>query len=113
MGKSCIEVNLEYGHPRLEDALDELRNALKTAKQNKTGCIVFVHGYGSSGAGGIIRVKARQILDSRQKKGEIKTVINGEDFNIFNPQAIELKHKYKELEQYMRVVNHGITIAEL
>ena len=38
---------------------------------------------------------------------------NGEDFNVFNFKALELKNKYKELEQLFRVCNHGVTVVEV
>ena len=46
------------------------------------------------------------------KNGKIKTVINGGDFNVLNFKALELKNKYKELEQLFRVCNHGVTVVE-
>lgn len=42
-----------------------------------------------------------------------KTVINGEDFTIFNFKALELKNKYRELEPLLKVCNHGVTVVEL
>ena len=40
-------------------------------------------------------------------------MINGEDFDIFNAKARELKDTYKELEQLLKVCNHGVTVVEL
>lgn len=42
-----------------------------------------------------------------------KAIINGEDFDIFNAKARELKSTYKELEQLLKVCNHGVTVVEL
>ena len=47
------------------------------------------------------------------RNGTIKAVINGEDFNIFNFKALELKDKYRELEKLLKVCNHGMTVVEI
>ena len=107
------EINLEEGMPTCDEALSELKVAVQSAKQNKYKCLIIIHGYGSSGKGGKIREKARQWLNAQVRNGKLKTVINGEDFNIFNSKALELKNKYKELESLTRVTNHGVTVVEL
>lgn len=107
------EINIEYGMPTCEDALRELKSTISLAKQSKYKCLLIIHGYGSSGKGGAIRLKARQWLNAQLKNGKVKTVINGEDFNIFNFKALELKNKYKDLEQLLKVTNHGVTVVEL
>lgn len=107
------EINLEEGMPSCSDALCELKAFIQIAKQSKNKCLVVIHGYGSSGKGGKIKEKARQWLNAQANGGKLKTVINGEDFNIFNFQALELKNKYKELERLLNIANHGITIVEL
>jgi hypothetical protein len=107
------EINLENGMPTCDEALCELKSSLNSAKQSKYKCLLVIHGYGSSGKGGAIRLKARQWLNAQLKNGKVKTVINGEDFNIFNFKALELKNKYKDLEQLLKVTNHGVTVVEL
>jgi hypothetical protein len=79
----------------------------------ETSVVYIIHGYGSSGKGGAIRDKARQGLNAQARNGVVKSVINGEDFNLFNFKALELKNTYKELEQLLKVCNHGVTIVEL
>ena len=107
------ELNIEDGLPSCADALTLLKNTIAICKQNKVGCLYIIHGYGSSGKGGIIREKARQWLKAQVKNCMLKTVINGEDFEIFNFKALELKNKYKELENLLKVCNHGVTVVEL
>lgn len=107
------EINLEEGMPTCDEALSELKVAVQSAKQSKYKCLIIIHGYGSSGKGGKIREKARQWLNAQVRNGKLKTVINGEDFNIFNSKALELKNKYKELESLLKVTNHGVTFVEL
>lgn len=108
---NVFEINLEEGMPPCDEALARLKALIRLAKQNKYKCAVVVHGYGSSGKGGVIRVKARQWLNAQVRNGSIKTVISGEDFNILNSTARDLRAKFPELELYLRMVNHGVTIV--
>ena len=107
------EINLEEGLPTVEEAMSYLKMSITLCKQNKIGCLAIVHGYGSSGKGGVIRTKARQWLNAQARNGTIKAVINGEDFDVLNFKALELKCKYGELEKLLKVCNHGMTVIEL
>lgn len=91
------EINLEEGMPTVDEAMSYLKMSITLCEQNKIACLAVIHGYGSSGKGGAIRAKARQWLNAQVRNGTIKAVINGEDFNVFNFKALELKGKYKEL----------------
>ena len=111
--KRLKEINLENGMPTSDDALKLLKSSIANAKSGNVGCLYIIHGYGSSGRGGAIRDKARKWLDAQARNGKVKAVINGEDFTIFNFKALELKNTYKELEQLLKVCNHGVTVVEL
>ncbi len=97
----------------MDEAMSYLKMSITLCKQNKIGCLAVIHGYGSSGKGGVIRSKARQWLNAQVRNGTVKAVINGEDFDIFNFKALELKGKYKELEKLLKVCNHGMTVVEV
>ena len=103
------EVNIENGFS-CDEALAYIKQVLQ---DNKKCCLYIIHGYGSSGKGGVIRQKVRSFLNAQLKNGKIKAVVNGEDFNIFNLKALELKNKHKQLEQLFRVCNHGVTVVEI
>lgn len=107
------EIDLEEVMPTCDEAMDRLKSEIKLAKQNKCKCVIVVHGYGSSGKGGIIRIKARQWLNAQVRNGILKAVVNGEDFNILNSKARELREKFPGLESLLRVINHGITVVQL
>ena len=107
------EINLEEGRPTVAEAMSHLKMSMTLCKQSKAGCLAVIHGYGSSGSGGVIRVKARQWLNAQVRNGTIKAVINGEDFDVLNFKALELKCKYGELEKLLKVCNHGMTVIEL
>ncbi len=99
--------------PTSDDALKLLKSSIANAKNSNVVCLYIIHGYGSSGNGGVIREKVRQWLNAQVRNGTVKAVINGEDFTIFNFKALELKNTYKELEQLLKVCNHGVTVVEL
>ena len=96
--KRLKEINLEDGKPTVADALILSKSSINNAKSGKVGAI---------------RDKARQWLNAQARNGVVKCVINGEDFNLFSFKALEFKNKYKELEQLLKVCNHGVTIVEL
>ena len=103
------EINVENGFTSA-DAIDYIKQVISN---NRKACLYIIHGYGSSGKGGIIRQKVRSYLNAQLKNGKVKAVINGEDFNVLNFKALELKNKYKELSELFTVCNHGVTVVEL
>lgn len=107
------EINIKQDMPLVADAMRYLQDSIVKPKRDKCQCVLIIHGYGSTGKGGAICEKARQWLKAQERNGKVKTVIFGEDFTLFNFKALELKNKYQELEQLMRVCNNGVTVVEL
>ena len=66
---NIAEINLEEGMPTCDEAMDRLKSSIKLTKQSKYKCALIIHGYGSSGKGGVIRIKARQWLNAQVKSG--------------------------------------------
>ena len=108
-----IELNIKEGMPLVADAMRYMQSCLTRFKKEKYSVVLIVHGYGSTGKGGAICKKARQWLKAQEKSGSFKKVIFGEDFNIFNFDALDLKAKCPSLEQLFRVCNNGVTVVEL
>lgn len=81
------------------------------------GCsgVKLIHGYGSSGAGGRIRVEARRRLDRMKAGGEIWGYIPGESFSIFDSdtlaafQRCPTLRRDRDLERH----NNGVTFVLL
>jgi hypothetical protein len=109
------EVNLEKGMPLAEAAIRRMTFELRNGKALGATAIKFIHGYGSSGKGGKIRIESRRYLESQKRKGLIKFYIEGERFSIFDEEtrrAFDLcgeLRKDSDLERY----NNGITIVVL
>ena len=109
------EVNLELGMPYAADAVRRLTFEVHHSKS--LGCTVLkiIHGYGSSGKGGKIRIAARERLDFLRRKGEIRDYIPGERFTIFDEstrkafQACPELRKDRDLERS----NNGVTFILL
>ena len=111
--QQASEINLEYGMPTAGEALAMLKREIESHRARKTKCLTVIHGYGSSGKGGVIRNKAREWLKAQEKNGKVKTVIFGEDFDLFHARAPEMKNKYPSLSPLLNACNHGVTIVEL
>lgn len=115
MAKSMImEFNLKEGTPTCNAAIADARDIIARRRQDKAAkCLLFIHGYGSHGVGGAIRVAVRNFLNLQKRKGCIKEVINGEDFNVLNGSARVPLQKYQGFEELLRCCNHGVTVVEL
>lgn len=51
--KRFKEINLEVGMPTSADALTLLKSSIANAKSGNVGCLYVIHGYESSGKGGV------------------------------------------------------------
>lgn len=101
--------------PTVPDALQHLGRELARARQ--AGCTVlkFIHGYGSSGTGGDIRLAAQRRLTEMARGGEIRACIFGENWAKSDEQAWALLKAHSELKQDSDLGkrNLGITIVVL
>ncbi|MEG0753920.1 MAG: Smr/MutS family protein [Angelakisella sp.] len=110
-----VVVNLESGMPGVETAMIQLRQSLLTAKSRRTKVIKLIHGYGSSGRGGVIRTAVRSELARRKQSGQIKEYVTGEEFSPFYENArlaVEAEPELRKDLDYART-NQGITIVVL
>ena len=107
------EINIKQDMPIVADAMRYLQTSIERLKREKYGVVLIIHGYGSTGKGGAIHDKARQWLKAQERNGKIKSVIFGEDFTLFNFEALALKNKCRELEPLLKICNHGVTVIEL
>lgn len=109
------EVNLERGMPTAQTALNQLALELRRTRSMGYTALKIIHGYGSSGKGGKIRVQARSRLERMKGAGEIRGYIPGEEFSIFNSATLEAfrrcgaLRKDPDLERH----NNGVTIILL
>jgi hypothetical protein len=112
MYPKVIELNLEYGSPTVEIALQKMKNALTTYKSQGVKAVYIIHGYGSTGVGGGIKTGVRKVLSDSSMQGIVRTFCGGEEW--INKKR-EILSVCKVLENYERKIsaNNGITVVVL
>lgn len=108
-------INLEEGRPNSEKAIIRLRLELATLRRVGTDCVKVIHGYGSTGTGGVIRSDARDYMRELLSEGKIRHFCPGEAFGPFEMsgrKTIELKPQMRSDRDWARN-NEGITIVIL
>lgn len=78
------EVNVKADMPTADVAVRRVTYAIRNGKHFGASAVKIIHGYGSTGAGGRIRVEARRYLADQKRKGLIRDYIPGENFSIFD-----------------------------
>jgi hypothetical protein len=108
-------VNLEAGMPLVHQALAQLDRELALARQQRCTIVKFIHGYGSSGAGGDIRIAVQKRLRELQDQGEIRACIFGEDWSASDTLTWTLLKSQPALktDSDLGKRNRGITIVML
>jgi hypothetical protein len=108
-------VNLKEGMPLVREAMSRMQGELQRAQRDGMKVLKFVHGYGSTGAGGEIRIAVQNGLLKRLSQGELTAVIFGEEWRISNEPTWDLLKKMPELKKDSDLgrENKGITIVVL
>ncbi len=108
-------VNLEQGMPTVAQATRLLAQALTSAKREGLLALKLIHGYGSSGTGGRLRVGLREELEKKRRAKVIADFIPGEEWSIFNKKATDALARCRDLskDRDLNRSNNGITIVVL
>lgn len=108
-------VNLEGGFPTRDQAYQKLEAALVRARKDGIAVLKVIHGYGSTGAGGVLRFAIRGFLRQRKDKGEIAAFVNGESWSSFDERSKTLFAKVPQLvvDSDLGRGNKGITLVLL
>ncbi len=101
--------------PTVPEALQLLERELAHARQTGCGVVKLIHGYGSTGAGGDIRIAAQKRLHEMASRGEIRLCIFGENWAKSDEHSWALINARPELKQDHDLGrrNLGITIVVL
>lgn len=112
MRDKVVEVNLELGRPSVEAALQNMKNALTTHKAKGIRAVILIHGYGSSGVGGSIKIAVRRCLGENSMRGIVRDFAGGEQWSSRKRDMITM---CRDLEKYERTIadNDGITVVIL
>jgi hypothetical protein len=108
-------VNLKRDLPGVEEALSRLDHEIAIARQQGSALLKIVHGYGSSGVGGDIRIAVQARLRKMSDAGQIRGCIFGEDWSKSDGTTWRLLQAHAELKQDKDLGrrNRGITVVIL
>jgi hypothetical protein len=114
-GRAIKTVNLKSDMPPVHEALQRLHRELTLARQEKVKLVKLVHGYGSTGAGGGIRIAVQKRLVEMQQSGQIRGCIFGENWSKSQETAWKLLQSEPALKDDVDLGrgNRGITIVLL
>jgi ribosomal protein S9 len=101
--------------PQVHEALQRLERELALARQEKTKLLKLVHGYGSTGQGGDIRIAVQKRLVELTQSGHIRGCIFGENWSKSDDVTWKLVQANSELkaDPDLSRSNRGITIVLL
>jgi len=85
--------------PTVAEALQLLERELVRSRQAGGKVVKLIHGYGSTGAGGEIRIAVQKRLTEMAIRGEIRACIFGEDWAKSDQQSWALINAHSELKQ--------------
>src|SRR5947209_1746184 len=115
MSSNIALLNLEENFPTRKEALSRLEAAIARARKQGTRVLKIIHGYGSTGVGGILRPVVRNFLRQAKERGEIRLFVNGESWSSFDSRSKELLAQAAQLllDQDLGRANRGITLVLL
>ncbi len=108
-------VNLKSDMPLVREALQRLDREIVLAQQERIKLVKLIHGYGSTGAGGDIRIAVQKRLQEMIQSGHIRGCIFGETWSKSNEISWKLLQSHPDLKNDSDLgrANRGITIVLL
>ena len=115
MAATIKTVNLEAGMPGVPQARSRLSSEIRVAQQSGVRVLKLVHGYGSSGVGGDLRIALQSTLRQMAQAKEIHDCIYGENWRTGDERSWELLKRMPELKSDSDLGrgNRGITLVVL
>ena len=108
-------VKLKRACPQSSRPWADLSESRSRPGKKKCRVLTLIHGYGSSGRGGVIREEIRDKLQFLKYRGEINDVLAGENFSTGNGSGRNLVRRFPFLRQHrdLNKGNRGITLVIL
>ncbi|MCI5147311.1 MAG: hypothetical protein D3923_17725 [Candidatus Electrothrix sp. AR3] len=108
-------INLKLGMPKVDQALAHLERELAQAQQAGCRVLTLIHGYGSTGQGGVIREEVRAQLQYLKYKGKINDLLFGEEFSTRSGVGRNILRRFSFLRQHedLNRGNRGVTLVVL
>jgi len=116
VGQPLIKtVSLKEGMPLVREAMLRLDRELALARQQGYQLLKLIHGYGSTGAGGEIRIAVQNHLREMTDHGQVRSCIFGEDWTISDERTWKIIRTNPALKQDrdLNRKNLGITLVVL
>jgi hypothetical protein len=115
MGAAVRTINLEDGMPTVAQARVRLASELQTARRQGLVILKLIHGYGSTGIGGDLRIAIQSTLRQMAERSEIRDCIFGENWRKSDEHAWALLKQLPELKEDRDLGrgNRGITLVLL
>jgi hypothetical protein len=107
--------NLEDGMPTVPQAQARLTAELRAARARSTKVLKIIHGYGSTGVGGDLRIAIQATLRQLVESGEIRACIFGENWRRGDEESWDLVKRFPALkdDHDFGRGNKGITLVVL
>jgi hypothetical protein len=101
--------------PEVREALERLARELSLARKENIVLLKIIHGYGSTGAGGEIRIAVQKRLHELAEAGQIRRCIFGENWSKSDETTWHLLQAHAELKSDPDLGrrNLGITVVVL
>jgi hypothetical protein len=109
------DINIEVGLPSVEEGLAKLNRELWRAIGDGVRVVRVIHGWGSKGTGGKLRVACRADLRRRMASRQVTSVVPGESYSPSTGIGKELMRRCPSLRGCVRTDagNPGITFVGL
>jgi hypothetical protein len=114
-GNAIRTVNLKSDMPRVREALQRLDRELALARREGLRLLKIVHGYGSTGVGGDIRIAVQKRLHELVEAGQIRGSIFGENWSKSDEETWRQLQAHPALKDDSDLGrrNRGITLVLL
>jgi len=101
--------------PQVEEARLRMQHELQIARQQGYAAVKLIHGYGSSGVGGSLRIELQKELQRMTSASALRSFVTGEDWRISDEKTWEILKRYPEWKRDSDLgkANKGISIVLL
>lgn len=98
--------------PDSDSAVRRMVDELGTSKRIGHRALIFIHGWGSSGVGGVMREAVRKKLEEPSLRGLVDDYCGGENWEM---RRREFTERCPQLKEYSRNIsgNPGVTVVLL
>ncbi|HOJ86445.1 MAG: hypothetical protein ACP5SD_08450 [Elusimicrobiales bacterium] len=109
------EIIIKEGMPTLEEARKLLLEIIDREKKAGTKAFILIHGYGSTGVGGVLKIGLRKSLNLRKKEGKIFSFYPCENWSILKKECQEIEKICPSVtnDRNLLIRNPGATLVIL